>query len=268
MTFGFQEDELLFIRNVIQPKHIVSDKKYLFQIVSNVNGVDVDRFDYLMRDISMIGLNYGIEYKRIMKHSKIENQEIIYSSKVKQNIEDFFRTRTIMYKEVYNHHTVRAIEFMIQEFLKLSEPIFGISVIVKNHIWDTFIQYTDSMIDLIYFIPFVDESLIKLVQRIRKRELYTLIGEVYSDTKIVEPENNEIYITDVIHIRSHGDKQCQYYQMKQTNDITTEVTNEKYVTSVYIKQNENIEQGKKVFQDIQTKIQCQRNLPIQVRHSP
>jgi len=82
------------------------------------------------------------------------------------------------------------------------------------------------------------------------------------------PVLNDIYITDVIHIRSHGDKQCQYYQMKQTNDITTEVTNEKYVTSVYIKQNENIEQGKKVFQDIQTKIQCQRNLPIQVRHSP
>jgi deoxynucleoside triphosphate triphosphohydrolase SAMHD1 len=266
-SLGFKEDELLFIRNVIHPKDIISDKQYLYQIVSNENGVDVDRFDYLMRDISMIGLNYGIEYKRIMKHSRIENQEIIYSSKVEQNIEDFFRTRTIMYKEVYNHNTVRAIEFMIQEFFKQSEPVFGISIIIKNHIWDTFIQYTDSIIDLIYFIPFVDESLIQLVKRIRKRDLYTLIGEIYSDTKLVESVNNEIFIIDVIHIRSHGDKQCQYYQMKQTNDITTKIQNEKYVTSVYIKEKENIEEGQNIFQEIQTKIQSQKNLPIQVHHS-
>ena len=59
-----------------------------------------------------------------MKHSKIVNNEIIYSSKVKLNIDDFFRTRFIMYKEVYNHRTVRSIEYMIKEFLKESEYIF------------------------------------------------------------------------------------------------------------------------------------------------
>ena len=40
-------------------------------VVSNKNGIDVDRFDYLMRDIHMTGLNYGIEFQRIMNYSKL-----------------------------------------------------------------------------------------------------------------------------------------------------------------------------------------------------
>ena len=67
---------------IINPKKyqdkIPSDKKYIYQIVSNSNGIDVDRFDYLIRDIKMTGLNYGIEYERIMNHSYIQNNEIVY----------------------------------------------------------------------------------------------------------------------------------------------------------------------------------------------
>ncbi len=267
-SFGFTEDELLYIRNVIHPKNIVDDKKYLYQIVSNVNGVDVDRFDYLLRDIRMIGLNYGIEYQRIMKHSKIVNNEIIYSGKVKQNIEDFFRTRTIMYKDIYNHHTVRSIEFMIQEFFKQSESIFGISIIIKNQIWDTFIQFTDSMLDLIYFIPHIDQSLIELVKRIRKRNLYKLIGEIYSNEKLVQHENNDKYIIDVVKITSHGGEQCKYYQTKYISDITKQIHNSQYVTSVFIKDDKFLEEGKQVMSHITSKIQEQRTLQVQALLDP
>ena len=38
-------------------------EKYKYQIISNKNGIDVDRFDYISRDISMTGLNYGIDFK-------------------------------------------------------------------------------------------------------------------------------------------------------------------------------------------------------------
>ena len=80
------------------------DNKYIYQIISNNNGIDVDRFDYITRDIKMTGLNYGIEYERIMNNSKIVDGEIVFSEKVKTNIDEFFRIRFIMYKE--NRHTI------------------------------------------------------------------------------------------------------------------------------------------------------------------
>ena len=76
--YKINDAEINFMIQVIYPKNIQDPKQYLYQIISNENGIDVDRFDYLSRDIKMIGLNYGIEYERIMNHSKIENNEIIY----------------------------------------------------------------------------------------------------------------------------------------------------------------------------------------------
>ena len=147
---GFTEDEVLNIIHYIYPKNIqVSDKeRYKYQIISNNNGIDVDRFDYLIRDIKMTGLNYGIEYERIMNHSKIENHEIIYSEKVKTNIDEFFRIRLIMYKEVYNHRTVRGIEFMMKDFIKLYNKCYSIDKIINEDNWKLFIQLNDSMINL------------------------------------------------------------------------------------------------------------------------
>ena len=37
----------------------------------------------------MTGLNYGIEFQRIMDYSKIIDGKVKYSDKVKTNIEDF-----------------------------------------------------------------------------------------------------------------------------------------------------------------------------------
>ena len=86
---GFNESELKDIIYYIYPTDVsINPKvKYKYQIISNKNGIDVDRFDYLMRDIHMTGLNYGIEYERIMQNSKIENGEIMYSEIVKTNIQ-------------------------------------------------------------------------------------------------------------------------------------------------------------------------------------
>ena len=76
-NFGYTSLELDFIYNVIYPKNIDNDKKYLYQIVSNSNGIDVDRMDYIIRDTKMTGLNYGIEYHRIM------NNTVIYDNAAK-----------------------------------------------------------------------------------------------------------------------------------------------------------------------------------------
>tara|TARA_Y100000389_G_C17454670_1_gene517275 strand:- start:1303 stop:2631 length:1329 start_codon:yes stop_codon:yes gene_type:complete len=156
----FSENDITKIDKIIYPKKRLKrqnkvlkkeGKNYIYQIVSNNNGIDVDRFDYIMRDIKMTGLNYGIEYERIMNHSQIVDGEIVYSEKVKTSIDEFFRIRFIMYKEVYNHHTVRAIEYMMKDFIKGMDNIINISNIIKNEDWESFRRLNDSIVDQIYF---------------------------------------------------------------------------------------------------------------------
>ena len=120
---GFSVDEINFIIDVINPKDVSINKseRYKYQIISNSNGIDVDRFDYITRDIRMTGLNYGIEYNRIIDNSRIIDGNILFSNKVQTNIEDFFRIRFIMYREVYNHRTVRCLEYMMKEFIHRNE---------------------------------------------------------------------------------------------------------------------------------------------------
>jgi len=262
-SLGFTADDLTFIRDIIFPEDIPQEKKYLYQIVSNPNGVDVDRFDYLMRDITMIGLNYGIEYKRIMDHSRIVNNTIVYSRKVKINIDDFFRTRFIMYKEIYNHHTVRSIEYMIQEFLRKSESIFPILEIVKNDDWDKFIMLTDGIIDIIHFIPFQDDSLLQLVRRIKQRDIYKLVGEIHSDKEILPSSNDDDIIIDVVKVSCCGYEPCHYYHEKEVLDITSDKTNNQYITSVFIKDNCNVDKGKQKIKYIHSMILDQRKNPVQ-----
>ena len=220
------DNDIIQIKKIIYPINISckKDKKYLYQIVSNNNGIDVDRFDYIIRDIKMTGLNYGIEYERIMNHSQIIDGEIVYSEKVKTSIDEFFRIRFIMYKEVYNHHTVRAIEYMMKDFIKGMDKIINISNIIENEVWEDFIRLNDSIIDRIYqykkminHITFTNlwpdfqnydscsfwkiekdiksdqavqnkikiiNKLIELIDNIRIRNIYKSVGEIISDSKI------------------------------------------------------------------------------------
>ena len=91
----------------------------MFDIVCNKNGIDVDRMDYIMRDIKSTGLYYGIDYKTIMNNSVIRKSGIIYSQRSYDVIENFYKTRYILYKDIYNHKTVRLLEYMIKNIISL-----------------------------------------------------------------------------------------------------------------------------------------------------
>lgn len=109
---------------------------YLCDIISSQ--LDVDRFDYLLRDSMMTGANYGFfDQEWIMRTlfiNKVRNiveavdEEgnptpeietiVVDGSKGLSTLEQYLLGRHYMYKHVYLHKTIRAAEAMLRMILK------------------------------------------------------------------------------------------------------------------------------------------------------
>lgn len=212
-NFNFTDDDIQFIGDIINPERInllTKHKKFLYQIVSNNNGIDVDRMDYILRDIKMTGLNYGIEIEQIMKNSLIiqnENKqlEIIFKDKAYLQIQNFFWVRYTLYKNICNHITVRSLEAMIKDILILINPIFKITETIQKEDWENFILINDSIIDTAYFICQKDKTnlenqkIINLIDRINNRNLYRFKEEITSNKEIIEEKYSKLNNTDILY---------------------------------------------------------------------
>lgn len=258
------DEDMKMIQDMIDPQDPPKEKPYLYQIVSNPNGVDVDRFDYLIRDIRAIGLNYGIEYKRIMKHSVIVDGTIQYSEKVQVNIQEFFRTRAIMYKEVYNHHTVRALEYMIQTFLELTNDYFQIKQSILKQDWSKFLTFTDSLVELSPFLPGIPEKATKLMKQIKERRLYQRKIELISPFKLCDTLQKDNFIIDVVYIQCSGKQKCKYITKKESFNYLKDTTESYYITSVYSKLDKLDREGEVWIELLKDKViqGPQKSLPV------
>jgi len=246
-NLGFSEEEVNFIIDVINP----TKEGYKYQIVSNKNGIDVDRFDYLMRDIHMTGLNYGIEFQRIMNYSKIVDGKVKYSDKVKTNIEDFFHIRFIMYREVYNHKKVRGLEHMMKRYLKLIEDVVNIKMVVETDNIDLFLEFDDS----IFNRKDVSQQAKDIVLRMKTRNIYKIVGEI--ELMDFDQEKNYKYhygeddrvVVDNIRIKYYGIIPCEYYSNDKYRKITNlkECSKNLHVLAVYSTGDENDEHAKECF---------------------
>ena len=116
---------------------------WVYQIVANpLNGIDVDKFDYLLRDSISCGINTNFHYDRIIKMSKIIDNEIVYPEKLKYNIFEMFLTRYKMHQQIYNHKTVKALEILIMNIFK---ELNILDLTYKIHTLDI-LQITDNII--------------------------------------------------------------------------------------------------------------------------
>ena len=133
--------EISFICNLINP-----DKKlhngYIYQIVSNnLNGLDVDKYDYLTRDSKMLGINISFQSDRLINNAKVINNTIIYCKQLVPDIINLFDTRHYMHRTVYGHKGVISIDYMLCELmLKL----------------DKYLNFTELFLDLTKFVEFTD----------------------------------------------------------------------------------------------------------------
>jgi HD superfamily phosphohydrolase len=88
--------------------------------------VDVDRMDYLRRDALATGIPHGqIDTETVIRFAQRMDDDIVFSHKSLQGIEDLFSARNAMNKSIYQHHASRIVETMLQraveEFIEESD---------------------------------------------------------------------------------------------------------------------------------------------------
>lgn len=185
------DTHISFIKSVINPKEHHSGA--LYQIVSNnLNGIDVDKFDYLARDTKNLNICNGFNAYRLINEFIIDgNNNIAYPKHCSTDVYELFHCRYLMHKKVYNHKTVKLVELMLGDLFIKIDPILNISKSIENI--NDFCKLTDDTI--FYFIqtvmipqPFykinLSESQLSQIkeasdifQNIISRNLYQLISE-------------------------------------------------------------------------------------------
>ncbi|TFK24225.1 HD-domain/PDEase-like protein [Coprinopsis marcescibilis] len=178
------EDDVSFVKALIlgEPNKCSQEEKaFLFEIVANkLNGIDVDKFDYIQRDSRMLGEPISISLTRILNSARVVNGEISYNVKDAMSIQNIFQQRFALHKRFYNHKTAKAIEYMIVDALISAEPYLSIA----NRVFDPkrFLHLSDVIMNTIEEsdAPALEKAR-EIFSRIRDRNLYKLV-----DYKVVD----------------------------------------------------------------------------------
>lgn len=140
------EDAFNFIAELIEPTSS-TPTNFIFQIISNsLNGLDVDKLDYLYRDSFYLGIGSPYDLTRVISHVQVINNNICFPEKMAYDVYKVFRSRYDLHKQYYTHKTAISIEYMIRDILYNLDPILKISDAIKNNELTTFIELTDSTI--------------------------------------------------------------------------------------------------------------------------
>lgn len=126
-----------FTQNIMNAKSISEikgqadeDSRFYSDIHEIISGhLDCDRLDYVVRDASNSGFTKGtIEYDRLIYSSKLQHREyspelsdkrfiISYDIRCLNTVEDFFRRRWCLYKDLIYHHRVRKTDALLRKLV-------------------------------------------------------------------------------------------------------------------------------------------------------
>ncbi|KAJ3396559.1 SAM domain and HD [Lobulomyces angularis] len=163
-----------------------SENRFIFDIVANKRtGIDVDKFDYFNRDCINVGIKSNYDSSRLMKFSRVIDDEICFNKNDAFNIHQLFQTRYSLFKNVYTHKTAKAVEYMIVDILLEADEYLQISSSIDDP--SQYSVLTDGIIQEIQRskAPELLKSR-KLIEKLNKRELYkyvdkTLVSPVFRD---------------------------------------------------------------------------------------
>jgi len=126
---------------------------WIFRVISGP--LDIDKLDYIYRDSYHSGLGIGtFGLQRIIGSVRVMGDEIAFDQKALQEIVDILRKRWSYHKQMYQHKSSHAFEFLLAEALKEYFIVKGV----------------DKLKDLEYYIK-LDDSILSEIRRSTNPEL-------------------------------------------------------------------------------------------------
>lgn len=200
------DDAFEFIAELINPNDD-TPRNFIFQIVSNsLNGLDVDKLDYLTRDSFYFGLVSPFKLSRVIENMKIINNIICFPEKITYDIYMVYRTRYDLHKKYCNHKTVICIEYMIRTIFDKLDVILDITKYLKEDNMEKFVENfinltdhsilnTASTLLQIKYNKYTDElvEIDTIVKNINSRNLYKCVYKnLYSTDDKIEEEIKKV----------------------------------------------------------------------------
>ncbi|CAL4061492.1 unnamed protein product, partial [Meganyctiphanes norvegica] len=129
--YGLDEQDMVFVKELISGPKPCTDqdwpyegrsknKAFLYEIVANkLTGVDVDKWDYFLRDGHSLGIKVTFEYERLVRFSRVlpgangEGNHICFRDKEVDNLYDMFHARRTLHRTAYQHRVVKIIDSML-----------------------------------------------------------------------------------------------------------------------------------------------------------
>ncbi|KAL5860459.1 hypothetical protein ACOSQ4_001755 [Xanthoceras sorbifolium] len=179
------------------------EKHFLYDIVANGrNGIDVDKFDYIVRDCRACGLGCNFDFQRLMETMRVLDDEICYRAKDYLTIHKLFSTRADLYRTVYTHSKVKAIELMVADALLKANGFLEISSSVDDP--SDYWKLDDTIIKTIETAPNQElKEARDLILRIRRRNLYQFCNE-YAVPKDKLENFKDVTAQDIVCSQKNG----------------------------------------------------------------
>nr|XP_027187620.1 deoxynucleoside triphosphate triphosphohydrolase SAMHD1 homolog [Cicer arietinum] len=180
-----------------------SEKSFLYDIVANGrNGIDVDKFDYIARDCRACGVGCNFEFQRLLETMRVLDDKICYRAKDYLTIHKLFATRADLYRTVYTHPKVKAIELMVVDALVQANDYLQISSSIQDpgEYW----KLDDSIIKTIEISHASElKEARELILRIRRRNLYQFCNE-YAVPRDIMDNFKKVTPKDIVCSQKNG----------------------------------------------------------------
>jgi HD superfamily phosphohydrolase len=251
LNININSNDIQFIQSLINPN--INNYGFIYQIVSNsLNGLDVDKYDYLSRDIKLLGKDMHFDYLRLISEIQIIDNNICYPKQLYYEIVNLFHTRYQLHKMIYNHKAVIAIQLMITDIMIKLDGILDIGLSIRYESVEQFSKLTDTYLlnileflvkppelfqDVLYkyiskiegdnesSLDYTLSEAYDLYQRIKERNLYKLVysktsnepikyDEQYNDT-----DKYEIYHTKIGYVSGNKQNPLDNIYFYNTKDI-------------------------------------------------